>query len=114
MNLCRLIMTVMMLHNINDVDDDIFNKWCLYTIKMTLKSRSVNIIDCYDDDMINKCVQIVNSVIKECRDLFLLIYYKIIRNFLLNWIIQFLKYLAIITILILNNITLANVVADML
>ncbi len=51
---------------------------------MTLKSRSVNIIDCYDDDMINKCVQIVNSVIKECRDLFLLIYYKIIRNFLLN------------------------------
>ena len=44
----------------------------------------MNIIDCYDDNMIDKCVQIINSVIKECEDLLLLIHHKITRNFLLN------------------------------
>ena len=51
---------------------------------MMLKSRLMNIINYYNDDMINKYVQVVNSVIKECRDLLLLIHYKMTRNFLLN------------------------------
>ncbi len=99
--------------NTNDVDDDILNKWCLYIIKMMLKWRSADIINCYDDDIINKYVQVVNLAVKECRDLLSLMHYKIIRNFLLNWVAQFLKYLVIVTILILNNVALINVVADM-
>ena len=81
---------------------------------MMLKLRLMNIIDCHDDNMINKYVQIVNSTVKECRDLLSLMYYKMIRNFLLNWVAQLLKYLVIVIILIFNNITLINVVADML
>jgi len=53
-------------------------------IKMTLKSRSVNIIDCHDDNMIDKYVQVINSAVKECEDLLLLVHYKMIRNFLSN------------------------------
>ena len=45
-----------MSYNINDVDDDILNKWCLYIIKMMLKLRLMNIIDCYDDNIINKYI----------------------------------------------------------
>jgi len=45
-----------MSHNISDVDSDIFNKWCLYIIKMTLKLRLTDIINCYDDNIINKYV----------------------------------------------------------
>ena len=73
-----------MLHNINDVDDDIFNKQYLYIIKVMLKSRSADMIDCYDNNIINKYVQVVNSAVKECRDLLLLMCYKMTRNFLLN------------------------------
>ncbi len=79
-----------------------------------LKSRLINIINCYDDDMIDKYVQVINSVIKECRDLLLLMHHKIIRNFLLNWVAQLLKHLVIVIILIFNNIALIDVVADML
>ncbi len=79
-------MTAVMLCNINDVDDDIFNKWYLYIIEMTLKLRLMNIINCHDDDIINKCMQVINSTVKECRDLLLLMHYKITRNFLLNWV----------------------------
>ncbi len=75
-----------MLCNINNVNDDILNKWYLYMIKMTLKLRLTDIINCYDDDMINKYMQVVNSVIKECKDLLLLMHYKMTRNFLLNWV----------------------------
>jgi len=113
MNLYRLVMIVVMLHNINNIDDDTLNKWCLHIMKMTLKLKLTDIIDCYNDNIINKCIQVVNSAVKECRDLLLLMHYKIIRNFLLNWVIQLLKYLAIITILILNNVVLTDVVADM-
>jgi len=108
------MMIAVMLYNTNNVDDDMLNKWCLYTIEMMLKSRLMNIIDCHDDDIINKCVQVINSTVKECRDLLSLMYYKIIRNFLLNWVAQFLKCLAIIAILILNNVASADVVTDML
>ncbi len=83
-------------------------------IEMTLKSRLMNVIDCYDDNMISKYVQVINSAIKECKDLLSLMCYKITRNFLLNWVAQLLKYLVIITILILNNVALTDVVADML
>ena len=79
-------MTAVMLCNINDVDDNIFNKWYLYIIEMTLKLRLMNIINCHDDDIINKCMQVINSTVKECRDLLLLMHYKITRNFLLNWV----------------------------
>jgi len=106
-------MTAVMLSNTNNVDDDILNKWCLYTIEMTLKSRSADIINCYDDDIINKCMQIINLTVKECRDLLLLMHCKIIRNFLLNWIAQLSEYLAIVVILIFNNVALTDVVADM-
>ncbi len=74
----------------------------------------MNIINCYNDDIINKYMQVINSAVKECRDLLSLMHYKIIRNFLLNQITQLLKHLAIIAILILNNIILTDVVADML
>ena len=53
-------------------------------IKTTLKLRLMNIIDCHNDDIINKYIQIVNSAIKECKDLLSLMCYKITRNFLLN------------------------------
>ena len=74
----------------------------------------MNIIDCHDDDMINKCVQVVNSIVKECRDLLSLMHYKMTRNFLSNWVAQLLKHLVIVAILILNNVALTDVVADML
>jgi len=83
-NLYKLIMTAVMLCNINNVNDDILNKQCLYMIEITLKSRLMNIINCYNDDIINKYIQIINSAIKECEDLLLLMHYKITRNFLLN------------------------------
>ncbi len=79
-----------------------------------LKLRLMNIIDCHDDDMINKCVQVVNSIVKECRDLLSLMHYKMTRNFLSNWVAQLLKHLVIVAILILNNVALTDVVADML
>ncbi len=63
--------------------------------------------------MINKYMQVINSAIKECRDLLLLMHHKMIRNFLLNWVAQFSECLAIVTILIFNNVASANVVADM-
>jgi len=53
-------------------------------IKMMLKLRLMNIIDCYSDDMIDKCMQVINLMIKECRDLLLLMHYKMIIDFLLN------------------------------
>ncbi len=53
---------------------------------MMLKLRLTDIIDCYDDNIIDKYVQVINSVIKECRDLLSLIHYKITRNFLSNWV----------------------------
>ncbi len=77
-------MTAVMSCNINDVDDDIFNKQYLYIIKVMLKSRSADMINCYDNNIINKYVQVVNSAVKECRDLLLLMCYKMTRNFLLN------------------------------
>jgi len=51
---------------------------------MTLKLRLTDIIDCYNDDMIDKYVQIINLTVKECRDLLLLMHHKMKRNFLLN------------------------------
>ncbi len=51
---------------------------------MMLKLKLMNIIDCHDDDIINKHVQIINSAVKECKDLLLLMHYKMTRNFLLN------------------------------
>ncbi len=105
-------MIAVMFHNINDIDDDTLNKWCLHTIKMILKSRLTDIIDCHDDDMINKYVQVINSTVKECKDLLSLMHYKMTRNFLLNWVAQLLKHLVIITILILNNVALTDVVTD--
>jgi len=99
--------------NTNDVNNDILNKQCLHTIEMMLKLRLIDIIDCHNDDMINKYVQIINSIIKECENLLLLMHYKMTRNFLLNWVTQLLKCLVIIIILILNNVVLTDVVADM-
>ncbi len=106
-------MIAVMLSNINNVSDDMLNKWYLYIIEIMLKLRSVNIIDCYDDDMIDKCVQVVNSVIKEHEDLLSLMCYKMTRNFLLNWVVQLSECLVIVIILIFNNVALTNVVADM-
>ncbi len=103
-----------MLCNTNNEDDDMLSKWCLYMIKMMLKSRLTDIIDCHDDNMINKCVQVINSAIKECEDLLLLMHYKMTMNFLLNWVAQLSECLAIVVILILNNVTVTDVVADML
>jgi len=103
-----------MLCNINNIDDDMLNKWYLYIIEMMLKSRLIDIIDCHNDNMINKCMQVVNLMIKECKNLLLLMHYKMTRDFLLNWIAQLLKYLIIVAILILNNIALTDVVTDML
>jgi len=53
-------------------------------IKMTLKSRLTDIINCYDDNIINKYIQVINLTVKECKDLLSLIHYKMTRNFLLN------------------------------
>ncbi len=47
-------MTAVMLCNMNNVDDDTLNKQCLHIIKTTLKSRLMNIISCYNDDIVNK------------------------------------------------------------
>jgi len=113
-NLYRLMMLTVMFYNINNVNDNMLNKWCLYTIEMMLKSRLTDIIDCYDDYMINKYIQVINSAVKECKDLLSLMHYKMTRNFLLNWVIQLSKCLAIIVILIFNNVALTNVVTDML
>ncbi len=77
-------MTVMMSYNTSNIDDDMFNKQYLHIIKIILKSRLMNIIDCYNDDIIDKYIQVINSAIKECRDLLLLMHYKMTRNFLLN------------------------------
>jgi len=107
-------MTVMMFCNINDEDSDTLNKQCLHTIEMTLKSRLIDIIDCYDDDIIDKCMQVVNLAVKECENLLSLMHHKMTMNFLSNQIAQLSKHLAIIAILILNNIAVTNVVADML
>ncbi len=113
MNLCRLAMTAVMLSNTNNIDDDMLNKWCLYTIETTLKSRLTDIIDCYNDNIINKHIQIINLTIKECRDLLSLMHHKMTRNFLLNWVTQLSEYFAIVIILIFNNVISVNVVADM-
>ena len=106
-------MTAVMSYNISNVDDDILNKWCLYMIKMMLKLRSADIISYYSDNIVDKCMQVINSAIKECEDLLSLMCYKMTRNFLLNWVTQLLKCLAIVAILIFNNVTLTNVVTDM-
>jgi len=53
-------------------------------IKTTLKLRLIDIIDCHNDDMINKCMQVINSTVKEHKDLLLLMHHKMTRNFLLN------------------------------
>jgi len=71
-------------HNISDIDDDILNKQHLYIIEMTLKSRLINIINCHNDNIINKYVQVINLTVKEHRDLLSLMHYKMTRNFLLN------------------------------
>ncbi len=73
-----------MSYNTSNIDDDMFNKQYLHIIKIILKSRLMNIIDCYNNDIINKYMQVINSAIKECRDLLLLMHYKITRNFLLK------------------------------
>ncbi len=78
------MMTAVMPHNISDIDDDILNKQHLYIIEMTLKSRLINIINCYNDNIINKYVQVINLTVKEHRDLLSLMHYKMTRNFLLN------------------------------
>jgi len=113
-NLYKLTMTAVMFCNTNNIDDDILNKWCLYMIKTTLKLRLIDIIDCHNDDMIDKCMQVVNSTVKEHKDLLLLMHHKMTRNFLLNWVAWLSEHFIIIVILILNNVTLTDVVTDML
>ena len=81
---------------------------------MTLKLRLTDIISYHDDNIINKCIQVINLTVKECKNLLLLMHHKITRNFLSNWVTQLLKCLVIIIILILNNVVLTDVVADML
>jgi len=51
---------------------------------MMLKLKLADIIDCYDDNIIDKYIQIINLTVKEHKDLLLLMHYKITRNFLLN------------------------------
>ena len=51
---------------------------------MMLKSRLIDIFECYNDNIINKYIQVINSAVKECEDLLLLMHYKMTRNFLLN------------------------------
>ncbi len=78
-----------------------------------MKSRLMNIIDCHDDNIINKYMQVINSAVKEHRDLLSWIHYKITRNFLSNWVTQLSEYLVIIVILIFNNVAVTDIVADM-
>ncbi len=77
-------MSIMMSYNMSNIDSDTLNKQYLYIIEVILKLRLMNIIDCYDDDIINKCIQVVNLTVKECENLLSLIHYKMTRNFLLN------------------------------
>jgi len=62
-NLCRLIMIIMTSYNISNVNSDILSKWCLHIIETTLKLRLTDIIDCHDDNIINKyiCWKKVNT-----------------------------------------------------
>jgi len=83
-NLCRLVMIIVMSHNTNNVGNDMLNKQYLHMIETMLKLRLADIIDCHDDDMISKCVQVINLTVKECRDLLLLMHHKITRDFLSN------------------------------
>jgi len=53
-------------------------------IETMLKSRLIDIIDCHDNDMIDKYMQIINLTVKEHRDLLSLMHYKMTRNFLSN------------------------------
>jgi len=53
-------------------------------IETMLKLRLVNIIDCHNDNMINKCMQVINSAIKKCENLLSLMHHKITMNFLSN------------------------------
>jgi len=59
-------------------------------------------------------MQVVNSAVKECKNLLSLIHHKITMNFLSNQIAQLSKHLIIVIILILNNVAAADVVTDML
>ncbi len=77
-------MIAVTLCNINNVNDDMLNKQCLYIIEVMLKLRSVDIIDCHNDNIVNKYMQVVNLTVKEHRNLLLLMHYKMTRNFLLN------------------------------
>ncbi len=77
-------MIAVMLCNTNNVDDDMLNKQHLYIIKTMLKLRLMNIISCHSDNIIDKYVQIINSIIKECENLLSLMHHKMTRNFLLN------------------------------
>ncbi len=112
-DLYRLVMITVVLSNTNNVDDDMLDEWCLYIIEMTLKLRLMNIISCHNNDIVDKHMQVVNSAVKECRDLLLLMHYKITRDFLSNWVAQLSECLAIVIILIFNNVALTDVVADM-
>ena len=102
-----------MLCNTNNEDDDMLSKWCLYMIKMMLKLRSADIISYYSDNIVDKCMQVINLMIKEHRNLLLLMHHKMKRNFLLNWVTQLLKCLTIVVILIFNNVAVTDVVTDM-
>jgi len=62
-------MITVMLYNTNNVSNDMLNKQCLHIIEMILKLRLTDIIDCHDDNIINKCIQIVNSAVKKCKNL---------------------------------------------
>ncbi len=73
-----------MSHNTNNVDNDMLNKQCLHIIEVILKSRLTDIIDCHDNNIIDKHMQVVNSAVKECRNLLLLMHHKMTRNFLSN------------------------------
>jgi len=77
-------MVAVMLSNISNVDDDILNKQHLHMIKTTLKLRLTDIIDCHNDNIIDKHMQVVNLAVKECKNLLLLVHHKMTRNFLSN------------------------------
>jgi len=53
-------------------------------IKTTLKLRLTDIIDCHNDNIIDKHMQVVNLAVKECKNLLLLVHHKMTRNFLSN------------------------------
>jgi len=63
------MMITVMLYNTNNVSNDMLNKQCLHIIEMILKLRLTDIIDCHDDNIINKCIQIVNLAVKKCKNL---------------------------------------------